>query len=257
MAEQYQHTPVTVDGKVAVVIGGTSGIGEVIALGFASDGADVVATSRSEDRVRKTAAKLREHGAATLERTCDVTDRASLERLRDDVWAKIGAVDVLVTSAGAVSRDALLDVSESEWKRVLDVQLDGVYRAIQTFAREMKAGSIVTISSIASELSTANLPAYSAAKGGTDALVRAAAKELAPEIRVNAILPGFVITPQNADTYAEGTGKRVTIDRRTPLSRVAEREEMAGAAIYLASDAASYTTGEVLTVDGGFSRSAF
>ncbi|MFC6989018.1 SDR family NAD(P)-dependent oxidoreductase [Haloplanus sp. GCM10025708] len=252
----YEHTPVTVDGKTAVVIGGTSGIGEAIALGFASEGADVVATSRSSERVRDTAAKLRELGAETVERPCDVTDRATLERLRDEVDDELGEVDVLVTSAGAVSRDRVLDVSESEWRRVVDVQLDGVYRAVQTFAREMSGGSVVAISSVAAELAMSHLPAYSAAKGGTDAFVRAAAKELAPDVRVNALSPGFVITPQNAETYAEGTEKRERLDRRTPMKRVADREEMVGAAIYLASDASSFTTGEVIRVDGGFAPSA-
>jgi len=249
-------TGVTVAGKTAVVVGGTSGIGEAIALGFAEDGADVVATSRSPERVAATVGKLRERGAATIERTCDVTDRETIERLRDDVRAEVGEIDILVTSAGAVSRERLLDLPESEWQRVLDVQLDGVYRAVQTFARGMDAGSVVAVSSGAAQLSMSNLSAYSAAKGGTDAFVRAAAKELAPDVRVNALAPGFVITPQNAETYAEGTEKRDRIDRRTPLGRVADREEMVGAAVYLASDAASFTTGEVLTVDGGFSRSA-
>lgn len=256
MTDDYRHKPVTVEGKTTVVIGGTSGIGEAIALGFACEGADVVATSRSEDRVRETTTKLRDRGSSTLAQTCDVTDHDSLEYIRDEVWSNIGAVDVLVVSAGAVSRDDLLTIEESEWDRVLDVQLDGVYRAMQVFGQRMESGSIIPISSIAAELSVSNLPAYSAAKAGANGLVRAAAREFAPEIRVNAIAPGFVITPQNEDTYAKGTENRAKIDERTPLSRVAEREEITGAAIYLASDASSYTTGEILTVDGGFSRSA-
>lgn len=256
MGSEYEHTPVTVDGKTAVVIGGTNGIGKAIALGFASDGADVVATSRSTERVRETAAELRERGERTIECPCDVTNRESLERLRDEIHEELSDVDVLVTSAGAMSRDRVLEVPESEWQRVIDVQLNGVYRAIQTFAPEMDDGSIVAISSIVSELSMANLPAYSVAKGGIEALVRAAAKELAPEVRVNALAPGFVITPQNAGTYAEGTEKRELIDRRTPMKHVADHEEMVGAALYLSSDAASFTTGEIIRVDGGFARSA-
>jgi len=125
------------------------------------------------------------------------------------------------------------------------------------FADAMETGSVVNISSLAGQLAFRNAPAYSAAKGGVDAFTRASAKELAPEIRVNAIAPGFVITPQNEDEYAEGTDKRDRIDRRTPLGRVADREEIAGAAVYLASDAASYVTGEVVRVDGGFADSVF
>lgn len=253
----YSHTPVSVDGKTAVVIGGTSGIGEAIALGFAADGADVVATSRHEEKVVTTAEKLRAEGAATIEHTCDVTDRATLEALRDETIETFGSVDVLVASQGAISRYPFADVPEDEWDRVLDVALDGVYRACQVFAEEMDDGSVVNISSLAARLAVANAPAYSAAKGGVDSLTRAMATELAPEIRVNAIAPGFVITPQNEDEYAEGTDKRNRIDERTPLGRVADREEIVGAAIYLASDAASYTTSEVLTVDGGFAPSVF
>jgi len=136
------------------------------------------------------------------------------------------------------------------------VQLDGSYRSTREFAARADGGSVINVSSIFARLSTPNAPAYSAAKGGVNAMTRAAARELAPEFRVNAIAPGFTITPLNAHVYAEGTEKRERIDRRAPLGRVASPPEMVGAAVYLASDAASYTTGEVLTVDGGFSDSA-
>lgn len=257
MVADYEHRPVTVAGKTAVVVGGTSGIGEAIALGFATEGADVVATSRSADKTADTADALRELGAATIERTCDVTDRESVTALRDAVLDEFGSVDVLVNSQGAISRQSVLDVDEESWDHVHDVLLDGVYRSCQTFAREMESGSIVNVSSLASHLAIANAPAYSSAKGGVNAFTRAAAKELAPDIRVNAIEPGFVVTPLNEDQYAEGTEKRAKIDERTPLGRVADREELVGAATYLASEAASYTTGEVVTVDGGFSDSVF
>ncbi len=253
----YEHTPVTVDGKAAVVIGGTSGIGEAIALGFAAEGADVIASSRSEERVADTAAKLRERGATTAEVTCDVTDRSSLEALRETTIEALGGVDVLVTSQGAIARDLIKDLPDEDWNHVLDVQLSGVFRANQIFAAAMETGSIVNITSMAPELSTPNLAPYMAAKGGANAFTRAAAKEFAPDIRVNSLAPGFVITPLNKDTYATGTEKRRKIDERAPLGRVADREEMVGAAIYLASDAASYTTGEVLRVDGGFAKSSF
>ncbi len=251
-----EFTPVTVDGKTALVIGGTSGIGEALSLGFAQDGAEVVASSRSEEKVSRTADRLREFGGSTIEVTCDVTRRASLERLRERIGTEFDDLDVLVNSPGAISRMNLVDITEAEWERVLNVQLNGIYRACQIFAPMLEGGCIINISSLAARLSLANAPAYSAAKGGTDALTRAAAKELAPETRVNALAPGFVITPQNEEVYREGTRKRRRIDERTPLGRVARREEMVGAAIYLASDAASYTTGEVLTVDGGFTNGA-
>lgn len=252
-----EHTPVTVAGKRAVVIGGTSGIGEAIALGFAADGADVVATSRSEDRVQATADQLRERGARTAAVTADVTDPASVDRLREAAVEALGGVDVLVNSAGAIARRRIDEVDEAEWNHVMETQLAGVYRAIQAFAPIIDRGAVVNISSLAARLALSEAAAYSAAKGGVEALTRAAAKDLAPDVRVNAIAPGFVITPQNEATYAPGTRKRQLIDERTPLGRVADRDEMVGAAIYLASDAASYTTGEVLTVDGGYANSAF
>lgn len=255
---EYQHSPVTVSGKRAVVIGGTSGIGQAIALGFAEEGADVIATSRDETKVDETATAIEERGVETTRITCDVTESDSLERVRETAVDELGGIDLVVASQGAISRATVAGISEEDWDFVTDVALDGVRRVTQAFAPAMaEGGSIINISSLAARLSMANLPAYTAAKGGVEAFTRASAKELAPEVRVNAIAPGFVITPQNAETYAEGTEKRERIDDRTPLGRVAEREEIVGAAIYLGSDAASYVTGEVVTVDGGFGDSAF
>ncbi|QLK26326.1 SDR family oxidoreductase [Natrinema zhouii] len=254
----YEHSPVTVDGKRAVVVGGTSGIGQAIALGFAAEGADVIATSRDESKVAETATAIEDRGVETERVTCDVTDPESLERVRETAVEEFGGVDIVVASQGAISRATVRGISDEEWDFVTDVALDGVRRVTQAFAPSMdEGGSIVNISSLSARLSMANLPAYTAAKGGVEAFTRASAKELSPEIRANAIAPGFVITPQNADTYADGTEKRERIDDRTPLGRVADREEIVGAAIYLASDAASFVTGEVVTVDGGFADSAF
>ncbi len=256
--DSYEHTPVSVDGKRVVVVGGTSGIGQAIALGFASEGADVIATSRGDEKVAETADAIEDRGAGTARVTCDVTDRDSLDAVRETAVEEFGGLDVVVASQGAISREAVLDIGDDDWNFVTDVALDGVRKVTQAMAPAMgEGGSIINISSMAARLAMANLPAYSAAKGGVEAFTRASAKELAPEIRVNAIAPGFVITPQNAGTYAEGTDKRAEIDERTPLGRVADREEIVGAAVYLASDAASYVTGEVLTVDGGFGDSAF
>ncbi len=254
----YKHTSVSVEGKRAVVIGGTSGIGRAIALGFAADGAGAVAaTSRTPERVEATAEAVRERGADALELTCDVSDPDSLTALADGMVESFGGIDVLVNSPSAIARKSVQDVTEEEWQKVLDVQLDGVYRAIRTFAERMGGGSIVNIASLASVLALPELSAYSAAKGGVDSLTRAAAKDLAPDIRVNAIRPGFFITEQTKDAYAEGTERHREVTGRSMIPRFGDPAELAGAAIYLASDAASYTTGEVLTVDGGFSSSTF
>jgi len=253
----YEHTPVTVAGKRAVVVGGTSGIGRALAHGFAADGADVVATSRGAESVAETAAELRDLGAETIEETCDVTDRESLVDLRDATVDALGGIDVLVASQSAISRSNLTDGTEEEWQTVFDVQLDGTYRATQIFAERMDEGAIIPISSISNGLAIPNLVPYTTAKGGIDAFTRVAAEELGPEIRVNAIRPGFVRTEQTGGTYDEGTERHAEIARRTTTGRLADPQEIVGAAIYLASDAASYTNGTVLTVDDGFTHGAF
>jgi NAD(P)-dependent dehydrogenase (short-subunit alcohol dehydrogenase family) len=253
----YSHTPVTVAGKRAVVIGGTSGIGRAVALGFAADGADVVASSRTDERVAETAAELRDLGAETTEVTCDVTDRESLVRLRDAATEALGGVDVLVNSPSYIARQSLADATEAEWARVFDVQLDGTFRATQLFADAMDEGAVVNVSSLSTVVAVPDLLAYTAAKGGIDTFTRAAAKELGPEIRVNAVKPGFVRSAQTRGTYDGDTGRAEEIGRRTVHGRMADPEEVTGAVIYLASDAASYTTGAVLTVDDGFAADAF
>lgn len=257
MSRQRSDSRVSVDGKRAVVIGGTSGIGRAIALAFAEDGADVVASSRTRSAVEEVATELRERGANTIERCCDVTDRESLTALRDAVVDELGGVDVLVASPGAIARESIGDISDEAWNHVLDVQLTGVHRACQLFEPAIDEGSIITISSMSSEQTMTNLAAYSAAKGGIDAYTRVAAKEFGPDIRVNAIRPGFFLTPQTEDAYAEGSPRRESVERQTEVGRIGRPRELAGAAIYLASDSASYTTGEILTVDGGFANNAF
>jgi NAD(P)-dependent dehydrogenase (short-subunit alcohol dehydrogenase family) len=259
LADDSRMAPaLSVAGKRTLVIGGTSGIGQAIATEFAADGATVIASSRSESAVAGTAEHLREQGSETLVQPCDVTDRDSLVALRDAIVEAFGGLDVLVVSAGAIARDPIGEVEESAWRRVLDVQLDGVYRALAVFESALAdGGAAVTISSMAARLAMPTLPAYSAAKGGVEALTRVAAADFGPAVRVNAIAPGYILTPQNADTYAEGTEKRAVIEDRTAAGRLGRPDEVVGAAAYLASDAASYTTGEVLTVDGGFANGTF
>lgn len=257
MPLEYTHSPVTVEGKTAVVVGATSGIGRAIALGFAEDGADVVATSRSPDRVELTAEELRERGADTLEITCDVTEREDIVDLRDAVIEEFGGIDVLVYSPSYIAREPVLEVTDEQWEDVFDVQLKGAYRATQLFAREMDEGAIVHIASASAETAIPNLAAYSTAKGGIDAFTRVAAEELGPEIRVNAIRPGFVVTEQTQGTYTDGEPRFETIKDRTTQGRLGRPEEMVGAVIYLASDAAGYTTGEIVTVDDGFIAATF
>jgi len=258
MAE-YEHDPVSVADKRAVVIGGTSGIGRGIARAFAAEGARVVPTSRTEARVDETASELEALGAEALRATCDVTDRESLVALRDRVVDAFGGVDVLVNSPSAIARKSLLEVTDEEWEHVMDVQLDGPRRATQVFAEELSrdgGGSIVNVSSASAVTAIDELAAYSAAKAGIDALTRVSARELAPEVRVNAIRPGFIVTEQTKEAYAPGTDRYEAVTARTYEQRIGDPGDVAGAAVYLASDAAGYVRGEILTVDCGFVQSA-
>jgi NAD(P)-dependent dehydrogenase (short-subunit alcohol dehydrogenase family) len=247
---------VSVSDKTAIVIGGTSGIGRAIAFAFANDGADVVATSRREEAVSETADELRARGADTVSVTCDVRSRESVENLFHVAMSELGEIDVLVNSAGSVARAGVSEMADDDWERDIDVNLTGVFRACRVFGREMSSGSIVNISSMSAGQAREQRPSYCAAKSGVNGLTRAAAADLAPDIRVNAIEPGFVKTPLAGDAFDEGTDLRAKIDEQTPLERVATPDEIAGAAVYLASDAASFTTGEILTVDGGYDDSA-
>ncbi|RRJ31485.1 SDR family NAD(P)-dependent oxidoreductase [Halocatena pleomorpha] len=247
---------VSVAGKTAVIIGGTSGIGRAIALAFANDGADVVAASRHEDAVSATAEELQSRGAATTTITCDVRERSSIEQLYDAASSDLGSIDVLVNSAGSVAKAPITEMDPTEWERDIDTNLSGVFRACQIFGHEMDTGSIINISSMSAGQAREQRPAYCAAKSGVNGLTRAAAADLGPDVRVNAIEPGFVETPLAGDAFEAGTELRSQIDERTPLERVAQPDEIAGAAVYLASDAAAFTTGEILTVDGGYDDSS-
>lgn len=256
---EYEHEPVTVTDKRAVVIGGTSGIGRGIARAFAAEGANVAATSRTPERVEETADELEELGADVVRETCDVTDRESLVTLRDRVVEAFGGVDVLVNSPSAIARKGVLEVSDEEWDTVFDVQLKGPHRAVQTFAEPLKedsGGAVVNIGSVSSVTAIESLAAYTAAKGATDSYTRVAARELGPEVRVNAIRPGFIRTEQTADAYAEGTDRYREVTERTYSGRIGEPDDVASTAVFLASDASGYVTGEIVTVDGGFVQSA-
>jgi len=251
------YEPISVEGMTAVVVGGTSGIGRAISVALATEGANVVPTSRSEERVADAAEAVRDCGSEALAVTCDVTNRESLEALADAAVDRFGTVDVLVNSPGAIARAAVTDVTDDEWERVLDVQLTGVHRTVQTFVTRTGVESVVNVASLSAILGIRDLAAYSAAKGGIDGYTHAAAKDLGPDVRVNAVRPGFVATPQTADAYEEGSHRYERILDRASVGRIGHPEDIAGAVVYLSSPAASYVTGETITVDGGFTPSAF
>ncbi len=242
-------------GRVAIVLGGTSGIGRALVDGLADAGADVVASSRRQAEVDATALAIERQGKRTLRLATDVTDRTSLEALREAVIEAFGKVDILVNCAGYTRRRPTLEVDDGEWNGILDTNLSGTFRACQVFGAPMLErgyGRIVNIASLASFVGLYEVAAYAASKAGVAALTKALAVEWGSRgVLVNAIAPGVFRTSVNQDLL-DGTERGREFKLRTPLGRFGRVEELAGAAVFLASEAASFVNGEVLVVDGGF-----
>jgi NAD(P)-dependent dehydrogenase (short-subunit alcohol dehydrogenase family) len=248
------YAPLDLTGKSAVVIGGTSGIGRAIAHGLAEAGADVVPTSRRAEQVEATAQEIENRGKRTLRLTSDICDRASLEHLLSATIAAFGKVDVMINSAGRTKRAPTLQVPESDWAGILETNLTGALRACQIFGRHMverRSGRIVNIASLASFVGAFEVAAYCASKSGMAGLTRALAIEWAQYgVCVNGIAPGVFRTALN-EKLLDGTGRGQEYLWRIPMKRFGNVEELAGAAVFLSSDAASFVTGEILIVDGG------
>jgi NAD(P)-dependent dehydrogenase (short-subunit alcohol dehydrogenase family) len=245
----------SLEGKVAVVTGGTSGIGRALSLGLAEAGADVIATARRQQQVDDTATAIEALGKRTLRLTSDVSDRASLEAVMAAIQDRFQNVDILVNCAGRIKRTPTLTMPEEEWSAILDTNLTGTLRACQVFGKSMLSrgyGRIINITSLNSYVALNEVAAYAASKAGVASLTRSLAVEWSKNgVTVNAIAPGVFRTELNAQLL-DSTPRGQELLMRTPMGRFGKTEELIGAAIYLASDAASFVTGQTIIVDGGF-----
>jgi NAD(P)-dependent dehydrogenase (short-subunit alcohol dehydrogenase family) len=243
------------NGKTAVVIGGTSGIGRAIAHGLAEAGADVVPTSRRIDPVQTAAKEIESFGRRSLSVVSDVSDRESLEQVLRETVSAFGKVDILVNSAGRTKRAPTVDFDEEDWNDILETNLTGTLRSCQIFGRHMLErgyGRIINIASLSTFVSLFEVAAYSASKAAVASLTKSLAIEWSAKgVNVNAIAPGVFKTDLNRELL-ESTERGKEFQLRTPMKRFGKVEELAGAAVFLASDAASFVTGEILVVDGGF-----
>jgi NAD(P)-dependent dehydrogenase (short-subunit alcohol dehydrogenase family) len=245
----------SLENRVAVVIGGTTGIGRAISLGLAEAGADVIASARHIEQIESIAAEIEQQGRRSIRAVCDVLDRRSLEDLLDKVISSFSKVDILVNCAGITKRVPTLQMDERDWHDILETNLTGTLRCCQVFGRQMIErgyGRIINIASLTSFVGLYEVAAYAASKAAVGSLTKSLAVEWGPHgVCVNAIAPGVFRTQLN-QSLLDGTERGREFLMRTPMKRFGKVEELAGAAVFLSSEAASFVNGEIIVVDGGF-----
>ena len=245
----------SLEGKRALVFGGTSGLGKAIALGLAEAGADVVAVGRRAEEVHRTASEIKATGRRTFEIAGDVTDRNQIQAVIDGMLDEMDRIDILVNSAGITKRVPSFEVEDTLWDKIMETNLKGVWNTSQMVGRVMKEqqyGRIINIASIASFVSAHEVAPYAASKGGVLQITRCLAAEWAKyNINVNAIAPGVFETDLNR-SIINRPERKASIFAHTPMKRFGHVEEIKGAAIFLASESTSFITGATIPVDGGF-----
>lgn len=242
-------------GRVAAVVGGTSGIGLALVRALANAGADIAPMSRRREQVDAAAAEVEALGRRAVRVTADVSNRESLAAALQKTLAELGQVDILVNCAGITKRTPTLDVTDAEWTSIIETNLNGTFRCCQVFGRHMIErgyGRIINIASISSFVGLFEVAAYTASKSAVAGLTRALAVEWSGRgVNVNAIAPGVYRTALNS-ALLDGTERGKEFLLRTPMHRFGRVEELGGACVFLASEASSFVNGEILVVDGGF-----
>jgi len=238
--------------QIAVVTGAGRGIGRAIALKYAHEGADVVVISRTQENSEKVAAEIRALGRQAWAHAVDVADSAAVSAAAEKILADCDKVDILVNNAGVTRDGLLMRMSDADWDTVVDTNLKGAFLVTKAFSRAMikaRTGRIINVSSVIGLIGNAGQCNYAASKAGLIGFTQSCARELAGRgITVNAIAPGFIQTDMTSELKEE---MKTALLKQIPLGSFGEAEDIAGAALYLASPAARYVTGQVLTVDGG------